>query len=46
MAFIPRFRLIKNIPPSYKFIGITPEEVYKAEIGLYDKHNIKFFELR
>ena len=46
MAFIPRFRLIKNIYPSYKFTGITPEEVYKNEIELYDKHDIKFFELR
>lgn len=46
MAFIPRFRLIKNIPPSYKFMGITPEEVYKDEIELYNKHNIKFFELK
>lgn len=46
MAFIPRFRLIKNVPPSYKFIGITPEEVYKDEIKRYNQHNIKFFELR
>lgn len=46
MAFIPRFRLIKNIPPSYKFVGITPEEVYKDEIKRYNQHNIKFFELR
>lgn len=46
MAFIPRFRLIKNIPPSYKFTGITPEELYKNEIGLYNEHNIKFFELK
>lgn len=46
MAFIPRFRLIKNIPPSYKFTSIIPEEVYENEIELYDKHDIKFFELR
>lgn len=46
MAFIPRFRLIKNVPPSYKFIGVTPEEVYKNEINLYNEHNIKFFELK
>lgn len=46
MAFIPRFRLIKNVPPSYKFIGVTPEEVYKNEMNLYNEHNIKFFELK
>lgn len=46
MAFIPRFRLIKNVPPSYKFIGIAPEEVYKTEISLYNEHNINFFELK
>lgn len=46
MAFIPRFRLIKNVPLSYKFIGISPEEVYKNEIDLYNKHNINFFELK
>lgn len=46
MGFIPRFRLIKNIPPSYNFIGIAPEEVYEEEIKLYNKHNINFFELR
>ena len=44
MKLIPRFRLIRNIPPSFQLFGVLPEEYYKDEIAEYKKRNISFFE--
>ena len=45
MGLIARFRLIKNIPGSYPFFGLTPDIVYQNDIRIWrDRYSKDFFE--
>lgn len=43
--YIIRYRLIKNIPSSFIFVGVPPKEYYKEEIQRWEsKYHKNFFE--
>lgn len=45
MCYMARFRMIKNIPYYFEYIGINPKYFFRTEIAAYEKLNKKFFEI-
>ncbi len=46
MAYIPRFKLIKNIPSLKIYMGVVPSRKYENEIKIYYRLDEDFFEHR
>lgn len=44
MGLLPRYRMIKNLPPRFPFFGIPPMEFYREETAFYEKQGKRFYE--
>lgn len=45
MCYMARFRMIKNIPYYFEYVGINPKRLFKTEVQAYNKMGKKFFEI-
>lgn len=45
MCYMARFRMIKNIPYYYEYVGINPKALFFTEYSAYNKMGKKFFEI-
>lgn len=44
MSLLCKYRMIKNVPHFFYYVGISPAEYFKIEKDSYAKKNIKLFE--
>jgi len=44
MSLLCKYRMIKNVPHFFYYVGISPAEYFKIEKDSYSKNNIKLFE--
>lgn len=45
MCYMARFRMIKNIPYYFQYLGVNPKKLFIKEVNVYDKLGKKFFEI-
>lgn len=44
MGLLPKYRMIKNLPPRFPFFGIVPMEFYRKEIDFFESQGKRFYE--
>jgi len=44
MSLICKYRVIKNVPHFFDYVGISPADCFKIEKDAYERRKMKFFE--